>query len=124
MSQSDKDEKSGKSSDFDEDDLQDVFSENSEQVQSNPDAVPSIPGITNANEEVENRSITEAQQAEVETSANKEEDLDCEFLDLLVDTIAVEDYKQDKQKEVKQMNKIMDQRAQSRQKAKIDQQIQ
>jgi hypothetical protein len=40
--------------------------------------------------------------------------LDCELLEVLCDTIAVEDFKEEKQKQVNQMNAIMDLRAKAR----------
>jgi len=38
------------------------------------------------------------------------EDEDCEMLDLLCDAVEVEDYKHKRKEEVKEMNKIMDER--------------
>jgi hypothetical protein len=39
---------------------------------------------------------------------------DCELLDVLCDTLAIDEYQQQKQLEIKRMNQIMDLRAKAR----------
>jgi len=48
------------------------------------------------------------------TECEAEAELDGEFLDLLCETIAADEHKQSKAKEVQQMNRIMDERAKFR----------
>ena len=58
--------------------------------------------------------IPQAKDVEQSEEEPEEEEGSCEMLDLLCDQVEVEEYKEEKQRELEQMKKIMDDRQQRR----------